>query len=408
MASKLDAILAAINAQTTQTAARFDSFESRLAALENGRTALVTTPSAPKTQRRSKASAPKTASRVANPEQAPRASAGPVKGTLIRLGRNGYGALVNDSKVGPVWINAPKLLPGGKKGQPFTYTAGAQVDVTVDDIGRVTGVARTKGQKSAARQEVTATAPQEAPSTPKTARPVYSRGGKGCPFCSGPTHGKDSCQKVTRDCLMRQFENETGQDLLVNPAAFAEWLNAAPRVVFAHNAEGKRLVGGSTAAPSAPLANNAAPKTARRSKAAKPAQEAPTASVKAPGHKLDGTHRVMYVKAAQDASKRLVMLTNGDTFHGTGKNKGTGTWVTVSEDLYGRLVQVEAGQWLQVTIEQGVLVKAQKFGQTVPSTAGLKTSGRNAPATPKNPPADRVVKAARKAARQQKLARIAS
>jgi hypothetical protein len=42
MASKLDAILAAINAQTTQTAARFDSFESRLAALENGRTALVT------------------------------------------------------------------------------------------------------------------------------------------------------------------------------------------------------------------------------------------------------------------------------------------------------------------------------------------------------------------------------
>jgi hypothetical protein len=178
--------------------------------------------------------------------------------------------------------------------------------------------------------------------------------------------------------------------------------------VFAHNAEGKRLVGGSTAAPSAPLANNAAPKTARRSKAAKPAQEAPTASVKASGHKLDGTHRVMYVKAAQDASKRLVMLTNGDTFHGTGKNKGVGAWVEVSEDLYGRLVQVEAGQWLQVTIEQGVLVKAQKFGQTVPSTAGLKTSGRNAPATPKNPPADRVVKAARKAARQQKLARIAS
>jgi LDH2 family malate/lactate/ureidoglycolate dehydrogenase len=68
MASKLDAILAAINAQTTQTAARFDSFESRLAALENGRTALVT---APKTARRSK-SAPKTeqTARVANPEQA--------------------------------------------------------------------------------------------------------------------------------------------------------------------------------------------------------------------------------------------------------------------------------------------------------------------------------------------------
>jgi hypothetical protein len=52
MASKLDAILAAINAQTTQTAARFDSFESRLAALENGRTALVTTPNAPKTASR--------------------------------------------------------------------------------------------------------------------------------------------------------------------------------------------------------------------------------------------------------------------------------------------------------------------------------------------------------------------
>lgn len=262
------AILAAISETLTQQNAamtrEFARINERLMILESARqnpnnatnetalTASVRTGRAPSKTRRA---ASRKGTTVQATEKFPKATEQTVAGTVVRLARGGYGALIATDS-GNVWINAPSY------GLPFTYAAGADISVSVDKFGRVSDLvgqkAPRKARNAAKRQNSAAVA---APSTPaasksrETAPRTTTRASNGtCPVCNGNKHNNYGADEITDRCLQQQYLNETGRRYSDDFLAYAQWRVAAPRKVFAKNATGVRIVNGDVAPASAPLA----------------------------------------------------------------------------------------------------------------------------------------------------------
>jgi hypothetical protein len=405
----LDDILAALQSiatvQTNLVTAQTD-LAARIAAIESGSAVkTVTAPSQPT------ADAPKTAQRAARRQNAaqkntaPKAPAGTLTGTVVRIARGGYGLLVNVDGA-DMWANAPAKGKNNKK-LPALFkdmTPGQSVTLTLDNLARVMPESVTASATPAVKIDEPTMAQTWAPSTVKSAtsqRPAVktpesvSRTCKNvCPFCAGGHPGNYSVKEVTRRCLMTQFERETGLDADDNERAYVDWKEAAPRQVFAKNATGSRFVGGPSGA-TAPAVKTTPPiskvELAHRAQIAASATahtDEPVAPAVAPSpvqtrnvSKLaDGTFEVL-LRQFPRKQTGMMMIWSADTFNGTGKNEGKGVWLTnIDETLYAKLVKFAPNDKLSITIKDGALAKAkrldsiEKVSGVVP---GVKSSGRN-------------------------------
>jgi hypothetical protein len=378
----LDTILSVLQG----IASNQNDLASRLAALENGTTVkTVTAPSQPTVD------APKTAQRAARRQNAaqkntaPKAPAGTLNGTVVRVARGGYGLLVNVDGT-EQWANAPVKGKNNKK-LPALFkdmTPGQTVTLTLDENARVVSESVTASTEPAVKIDEPTMAQTWAPSTVKSAtsqRPAVKtpesavktgqRGGQPCPFCTGPTHAKESCEKVTLACAQQQFKNETGKSAIAAMIEFAAWYQSAPRQVFAHNATGSKFVGGpiGTTAPAVKTDEPVAPTVAPS-----PVETRNVSNLS------DGTFEVL-LRQFPRKQTGMMMVWSADTFNGTGRNEGKGVWLTnIDETLYAKLVKFAPNDKLSITIKDGALVKAkrldsiEKVSGVVP---GVATSGRN-------------------------------
>jgi hypothetical protein len=367
---------------------------SRLAALENGAT-VKTAPIASQPT----ADAPQTAQRAARRQNAaqkntaPKAPAGTLTGTVVRIARGGYGLLLNVNGA-EMWANAPAKGKNNKK-LPALFkdmTPGQSVTLTLDEFARVMPESVTASTTPAVKT------PEPAVKTPtpavKTPEPVSRTCKNVCPFCAGGHPGNYSVKEVTRRCLMTQFERETGLDADDNERAFVDWKETAPRQVFAKNATGSRFVGGpiGTTAPAvkttppiskvelAHRAQIAASATAHTDEPVAPAVAPSPVQTRNVSKLADGTFEVL-LRQFPRKQTGMMMIWSADTFNGTGKNEGKGVWLTnIDETLYAKLVKFAPNDKLSITIKDGALAKAkrldsiEKVSGVVP---GVATSGRN-------------------------------
>lgn len=165
-------------------------------------------------------------------------------------------------------------------GPIFTgYTKGQTITITMRGKRAVAVTTLTGGKKSAPSKPTTIkeTVQRETKSAPKKSAPskrTTTRASNGvCPVCGGNKHNNYGADEVTRRCLEQQFTNETGIVLhetspRADALAFLDWKYAAPRVVFAKNATGKRILNGDTAPTDAPLETPAPSKPASKSRRA--------------------------------------------------------------------------------------------------------------------------------------------
>jgi hypothetical protein len=383
----LDDILAALQGiATVQT-----DLASRLAALENGAT-VKTAPTASQPT----AEAPQTAQRAARRQNAtcekntaPKAPAGTLTGTVIRVRPTGYNMLLNvDGQ--EMWANAPAKGKHNKK-LPALFKdmqPGQNVTLTLDELSRV-----IPGSIAIASATPAVKTPEPAVKTPSPAVKTGQRGGDPCQFCAGPTHAKEKCETVAMTCAQQQFTNETGKLASVAIMEFAAWFSAAPRQVCAKNSTGSRFVGGPSGATApavetaptiskAELAHRAQIAASATDHSAEPAVAPSPVETRNVSKLSDGTFEVL-LRQFPRRRTGMMMVWSADTFNGTGRNEGKGVWLTnIDETLYAKLVKFAPNDKLSITIKDGALAKAkrldsiEKVSGVVP---GVATSGRTMP-----------------------------
>lgn len=339
---------------------------------------------------------------------------------IVKVAVHGKGMQIEGQDA---WLNVVK----GGKPILLPLKTGQTVVLNMSAAGRIVSYMAPKG---AVKASTTTTAEAKRPA---------------CPQCGGAAHNNYTRDQVAAECAERQYTRETGNiPSLTAPdslTAFAAWLAAAPRTVFAHDKTGSFVIGKPTAVATeaakdtadAQLAATLRKNRARHeaATAAGPAKTTPAAAVKAqqtasaatvetttaPGEYVEGETYTGYVNKLATNTPGLLRFVCATV---PGKD-GNGKWIgaETGSKLASSLAKLSVGDRIKITVgmvsnRSGVkvlgIVKASrldKIEEVTGVTKGIETSGKQKPAAPRTQPKDGVVKkgqmaraAARAAARR--------